>query len=139
MMTMKSAKGISYIISTILVLLIAISILIFVYTNLGNLMNLAAKTSTNETEHTFEVIGAKIKIDSASSTLIYIRNSGSVDIPKESINLYVDSMPTNFTLDDDIKKGETGALHIAPLASNASYVIKATAGKASDSVYAKIP
>ena len=139
MMNMKSEKGISYIISTILVLLISISLIFFIYNNLGNLMNLAAKTSTNETEHALEVIGAKIKIDSASSTLIYIRNSGSVDIPKESINIYVDGMPTNFTLDDDIKKGERGALQIAPLASNASYVIKATAGKASDSVYARIP
>jgi len=81
-------KGITSIITILLLLLITIAMIAMAFTFLGGITETAATASEKELEGMATRIGRTISVDSVGSGVIYIRAIGAGDIEQGSVSLF---------------------------------------------------
>ena len=86
-------KGITPIISVILLLLVAISITGFAFIFFGRAAETASQQAETELEHQASAIGERFAIESADRNKVYIRNLGTGEL--KNLNFYVNDVQVN--------------------------------------------
>lgn len=111
---MQSRKGISEIVAVVLLLLVTIAIIGISFSWLMSTSQSAAGQTENETNTQTSRMTASFRVESVSSNMIYIRNTGTAALSAESLSVFVN----NNKLDasdyemSDIESGKVGILTI---------------------------
>jgi flagellin-like protein len=86
-------KGISAIIASILLLLVAIAIIGFAFTFFQRITATSGAQTEQQLNSTATQIQTALKIDSASANSLTIRNIGSATISTAAVGVYVNNVP----------------------------------------------
>ena len=107
-------KGITPIVSTILLLLITIAILGVVFVFLGGVIGTSSEEASESMGHIIESMATRFRVDYVDTTgdNLYIRNIGENTI--SDLHVYVDGKEQNAT-SESIEPGLLGILSIGPL------------------------
>lgn len=128
-------KGITPVISIILLVLITISIVGAAYVFFGRTVQTIGNQTEEQIKHQTALMGTKFTIDGAGGDKIYIRNSGTVTIPSDSLGIYINGEKIDYTTGSDISKGSVGEITLpSTITIGGSDVLKVTAGVYSDEI-----
>lgn len=64
-----------------------------IHYGISGLTEEAADVSSKPIEQQFDIMGAKLKVDVFGDCKIYLRNTGTKDVPIEVIGFYADDKP----------------------------------------------
>ena len=122
-------KGVSPIIAVILLVMIVVGMGMAAYFFFSKTQTTLQKGTEEQTEKTFQLMYTKIRIESITKDKIYIRNTGSFDIKKDSIQVYVNNDTYPFIITTDIlEPNRVYAIQLSPPLNETEYLIKVTAG-----------
>jgi len=122
-------KGISPIIAVVLLVMIVVAMGISAYYFFSKTQQTIQKETQQQVEEGYKKVYTFIKIDSVTRDKIYIRNVGSTQIKKESLQLYVDNLPYNFSLNADVLEPEKFyVLELSPSLEYGEHKIKIVTG-----------
>lgn len=130
-----SGKGITNIITTILMLSLVISLITMTYFWFSGMQESVGEETEAQVESVMTDIHMEVEIDNANNRTVYVRNTGSVEIPNNTIGLYINGTFTPFTLSSSIGVGKVGSLRISDLGGGKYYTFRVSAGGSSDSAY----
>ena len=125
----NNMKGVSPIIAVILLVMIVVGMGLTAYFFFTKTQITLQKGTEGEAEKTFQQIYTKIRIESITKDKIYVRNIGSFDIKKDSIQVYVNNETYPFHIATDIlEPNRVYAIQLSPPLNESQYLIKITAG-----------
>ncbi len=89
-------KGVAPVITIILLIGITIGGIISAYIGITSLTDDIEHNIEESIIKEFDARGANLKVDVFGNCKIYLRNTGTKDIPMEAISLYIDDQPVNY-------------------------------------------
>lgn len=105
-------KGISSVISILLILLISISMTGFAFLFMSRLGNQASNASISHSESLGKSAQTMLKVDGIGGDSVYIRNVGSVPIANDTLDFYIDNSRVSVSIQQNISHGEIGDISI---------------------------
>lgn len=135
------AKGISAIIATILILLIAVGISGFSYVFFSQTTETVSTATETQTDVIQTQAGTQARIESVSNGNVYLRNTGILPLSLTALAFYVDNTAVSATGPAVIQPGEVGAyvLNSGQLASlPATAELRVSAGLLEDTFFGAI-
>ena len=89
-------KGISPVIAIILLVGVTVGSIITAYIGINSLTDDIKDNTEKSIIKEFDARGADLKVDVFGNCKIYLRNTGTKDIPVEAISFYIDDKPVNY-------------------------------------------
>ena len=89
-------KGISPVIAIILLVGVTVGSIITAYIGINSLTDDIKDNTEKSIIKEFDARGADLKVDVFGNCKIYLRNTGTKDIPMEAISFYIDDKPVNY-------------------------------------------
>ena len=89
-------KGVAPVIAIILLIGITVGGIISAYIGITGLTNNFEHNTEKSIIDKFDARGADLKVDVFGNCKIYLRNTGTKDIPMEAISFYIDDKPANY-------------------------------------------
>ncbi len=86
-------KGVAPVFAVILLIAVTVGIVATTYHGISSLTRETQTGVASSIEHQFDVRGAKLKVDVFGNCKIYLRNTGTKDVPIEIISFYADDKP----------------------------------------------
>jgi hypothetical protein len=106
-------KGMSEVVSIILTITITIAMVSYFFINLSKIDEKTKEFDINISDTVLNQMGVGFRIESATTTQVYLRNEGSVTMPRSSIALYIDNSLVDFSSANAIEPGTIGILYIS--------------------------
>lgn len=131
-------RGISSLISTILILMIMISTVGFYFAFISRTTTNLGETAQQQAQNTLDNMYAEIKLDAYNNerNSVYVRNTGSVPISGAWLAVYVDGSPMRIAYEGKIEPDDVGEVMILDPLTEGGHALKATAGpRAKSSLY----
>ena len=123
-------RGISAIIAIILILMIVVAIAALSYTFFMGIFTSTTETAEESITKTTTGMLANMKIESASNSNIYVRNTGQTDI--SDLSVYVDDEPVEVTMDPPtIEPGDVGTVSVKEYIGKENVNVKITTAQGS--------
>lgn len=105
--------GISSIIGLLLITLLLITLVSLLWLFTSGTINAIAKSGTNQTQRTQDVLSTCMIVDSIHENKVYIKNCGFGVIANGSLNAYMDDVPLNLIMTPQkVEKGGIGTVTI---------------------------
>jgi flagellin-like protein len=121
-----TVKGISNIISIVLLVMVTICLVGFSYIFFIRTVSISSNTSSGQVSSLTAQATECIKLDSADSNKLYIRNCGTAPIKNSSINIYIDNTPVQFVIPGDIEANGIGIITITDNITSDIHSLKMT-------------
>ena len=123
-------KAISAIIAIILILMIVVALAALSYTWFTGIFTSTTETAEESITKTTTGMLANMKIESASNSNIYVRNTGQTDI--SDLSVYVDDEPVEVTMDPPtIEPGDVGTVSVKEYIGKENVNVKITTAQGS--------
>ncbi len=128
-------NGITPVIAIILLLLITISIVGFAFVFFTRTTETAAASGEEQLKQTFSQVASQPRIEGAAGDTVYVRNTGSTDLSKDSLGFFADGQQKQIISGTDvIKPTEVGTYVLSGFDAQAVSKLKVTSGGFSDSI-----
>ena len=124
---MMQSKGITPVISIVLLLLVTLTIFGIVYAFMNNMLGTSAGSTSENTENIMEQLSSKFRADSVDEDgNVYIRNIGENTL--SNFTVFVDGLPQD-SVSESIVPGSLGVLSLSsPLAEGVHNLTIASGG-----------
>ena len=131
-------RGISSVITTILMLIITISTVAFYFTFMSRSTTQLTESAQEQSENMLNNIYADIELEAYNSerNSLYVRNTGSVPISGAALAVYVDGSPVRSVIEGSVGPDDVGEIRLLDSITEGSHSFRATAGpNAKSSIY----
>jgi len=128
-------KGITPILAIIILIMASVALSTVVYVHLVRMGASSFAAVQNQTKERISSIYREIKIESVTSTEIFVRNKGPEDIPISRVAVYVDGSLVEVDLAQSspvLPAGGVGYVKLVDAIAPGEHVIKVTADGAKD-------